>query len=223
MIDTIILTVPRENFSVLADEGRLGTDWELSGKTAMYEKWVRNPKRAHKETGNYYPRITGYRRNKTSESARIEFSIPKLIFGNNLDEVCDADFPLIVSTLRERLLELGIVMTEKVIRSAKVLAFHPSKNIPLSDGYTSSLALRELSKINLAKRFDLNKSDFRNSGQSLQGYTAAHSLVFYDKIADLANQKSEQSTKTRRCNSHRSFKKYKRRLPSWRSCGWRCV
>lgn len=213
MIDTIILTVPRENFSVLADEGRLGTDWELSGKTAMYEKWVRNPKRAHKETGNYYPRITGYRRNKTSESARIEFSIPKLIFGNNLDEVCDADFPLIVSTLRERLLELGIVMTEKVIRSAKVLAFHPSKNIPLSDGYTSSLALRELSKINLAKRFDLNKSDFRNSGQSLQGYTAAHSLVFYDKIADLAKPEKRAIDKDQTVQQPSLFQEIQKKTP----------
>ena len=213
MIDTVILSVPRESFSVLSDKSRLGTDWELSGKTAMYEKWVRNPKRAHKDTGNYYPRITGYRRGKTSESARIEFSIPKLIFGNNLDEVSDSDFQHIVHTLQERLLELGVVISEKTIRSASVLSFHPSKNIPLGQGYTSSLALRELSKINLAKRFDLNKSDFRNSGQSLQGYTAAHSLVFYDKIADLAKPEKRAIDKDQTSQQPSLFQEIQKKTP----------
>lgn len=213
MIDTVILSINRDQVKILTESGRLGTHWELTGKTAMYEKWVRNPKRAHKDTGNYYPRITGYRRNQASESMRIEFSAPKLIFGNNLDELCDEDFPKVIRALVSRLYELGVIVKAEIIENAEVIGFHPSKNFPLTDGYTSGFVVRELSKINLGKRFDLNKADFRNSGQSLQGYTASHSIVFYDKMADLAKPEKRAIDKDQTMSQLSLFQQIKNESP----------
>lgn len=51
--------------------------------------------------------------------------------------------------------------------------------------YTSSFAIRELSKINLNQKFDLEEIYFRNDGEELQLYSNRHSLFFYDKINDL--------------------------------------
>lgn len=62
---------------------------------------------------------------------------------------------------------------------------HPLKNIPLSKGYTSSFVIKELSKINLNQKLDLERVSFRNDGEALQFYSNRHSFVLYDKINDL--------------------------------------
>ena len=50
--------------------------------------------------------------------------------------------------------------------------------------------IAELEKVNLTEKLDLDKTQFRNSGHSLQYRAKSHSLVFYDKILDL--QKTEK-------------------------------
>ena len=80
---------------------------------------------------------------------------------------------------------MGVRLWTHEIEKAKVISFHPSKNIPLSKGYTSSFVIRELSKINLNQKLDLERVSFRNDGESLQLYSNRHSFVLYDKINDL--------------------------------------
>src|SRR3989338_10173910 len=100
MIDTVCLLIPKDKMTYL-----LGiSSWELYSKTDEYAKYVRNPSKAEKETGKYFPRLTGYKR-RFSEDAnvRIEFSAPKLLYLNNLDELKENDFPNVIETLQERL------------------------------------------------------------------------------------------------------------------------
>ena len=54
MIDTICLLIPKDKMTFI--EGV--SNWELYSKTEQYSKFVRNPKKAEKDTGKYFPRLT---------------------------------------------------------------------------------------------------------------------------------------------------------------------
>lgn len=186
MIDTVILTIARTDFQGLV--GAHIPQWELHSKSGNYQKLVKNQNSFQKKDDIYRPRIRGIVRGRT-KFMQIEFSVPKLIYGNNLEEVSEKEFEKVIEILRERLIDFGIVVSKKVLREATVSSFHPSKNVLLKDGFTSSSVIKELQKINLTKKLDLNKDSFRNEGQSLQCYANSHSLVIYDKIQDLKKPK----------------------------------
>jgi hypothetical protein len=149
---------------------------------------MNNPTATDKKEGVYRPRMTLMKRmtrNGSDIPLKIEFSVAKMLYGNNVDEVEEKDFEDVVTALGKAMFEMGVSVTRKDIREAKVSAFHPSKNIELHSGYTSGFVITELHKIDVSKKMDLNRDSFRNSGHSLQFYTNSHSLVVYDKIQDL--------------------------------------
>lgn len=166
------------------------SNWELYSRTDTYQKFVRNPSKIEKNTGKYFPRLTGYKRRFGDDAnVRIEFSVPKLLLLNNLDEVTESDFSRIVNVLYDRLTEMGVVIPKSELKSANVSSVHYSKNIALTNGYTASYILSEINKIDLRKSFDFSKARFTNDGQSLYIHTTSHQFVLYDKIADLAKGK----------------------------------
>jgi hypothetical protein len=164
--------------------------WELYSKTDHYAKFVRNPSKAEKETGEYFPRLTGYKRKFLQEAnVRMEFSVPKLLYLNNLEELEDKDFLKVIEVLQDRLKTMGVIVTKSVLENASVSSVHFSKNIVLQDGYTVSHLISEMNKVNLRKSFDFAKTRFINDGQSLYAHTTSHQLVIYDKMADLNKDK----------------------------------
>ena len=182
MIDTVILSIPEKSFSHIDDPNT--APWALHSVIGNYRKLVKNQTAKQKGDGVYRPRIRINERGR-EKSLQIEFSVPKLIYSNNLDEVCERDFEMIIQTLQTRLMDFAVMVSHATLRNASVSVFHPSKNILLSDGYTAQGVIKELQKSNLTKRMDLDKSNYRNVGESMQCYTASHSLVIYDKIPDL--------------------------------------
>lgn len=193
MIDTICLLIPRNEMRYLQDIA----NWELYSKTEQYQKFVRNPSKAEKDTGMYFPRLTGYsRRYSQDANIRIEFSIPKLLYHNNLDELEDKDFPKVVTTLQDRLRRMGVIVIKSVIENASVSSVHFSRNVELTNGYTASYLISEMNKVDLRKSFDFAKTRFMNDGQSLYAHTTSHQMVIYDKIADLKKGKKRAIDKT---------------------------
>ena len=192
MLDTIILQLKRNEYSII-DYGRFGTTKEIvENSFGAFKKWFNNPNTKDKKDGIYKPRLTLIKRGRNF-LLKIEFSAPKLILGNNLEELEENDFDKVIKTLQIRLKEMGIIVFTKHLEEAEVLSFHPSKNIILSKGYTSNLAIKELSKIDTSKRFDYDVKNFRNYGETLQFYTNSHSFVIYDKINDL-NEPQKRAT-----------------------------
>jgi len=216
MIDTVILTIPYDKAKFISNSEGISS-WDLQSKTSNFQKFIKNPPYRLSQS-TYKPRLTGIKRrsfgNNFYSFIKIEFSVPKIIYGNNFDEITDKDFKQIAETLRERLIEMGVLISQTDIENADVSSFHPSKNIILSDGYTASLVGKELSKINLNKKFDLSKTHFRNDGQSIQGYTIAHSIVFYDKIADLAKPEKRAIDKDQTLKQVQLFQVIKSQNPS---------
>jgi hypothetical protein len=172
------------------------SSWDLYSKTDQYAKYVRNPNKTEKDTGKYFPRLTAYsRRFSQDANVRMEFSAPKLLYLNNLEELEDKDFPVIIETLQDRLREMGVVINKNILEEASVSSVHYSKNILLEDGYTVNHLINEMNKVNLRKSFDFTRSRYINDGQSLYAHTSAHELVIYDKIADLGKTKKRAMDK----------------------------
>lgn len=185
MLDTVILNLPHGHFMILTGN-RFG--YEMRARLSdgrPLRRWVANPEPRDKRTGKYYPRLTLTQRGMEL-TLKIEFSAPKMLYGNNLDEISESDFPAVIRTLKDRLYEWGVmVRNEDILNNAPVSGFHASKNIPLTDGYTATLAIAELGKIGLTQKLDLDHKNFRNDGHALQYYSNSHALVMYDKIADM--------------------------------------
>ncbi|MEK7500439.1 MAG: hypothetical protein AAB649_07630 [Patescibacteria group bacterium] len=185
MIDTVILSIPY-SAGIIEMSGPL--PWTLYSSKRGFTKYIMKETPIQKADGLKRPSIRKVRRGP-NWFLEMQISIPKLLYMNNVDEVSETDFKCVLETLKLRLQDYGIRIFTHVLRQATVIAFHPSKNILLSEGYTSSSVLIELKKINLTKRMDLTGYKFEIDGHSLQLYTQSHSVVIYDKVADLRKNK----------------------------------
>lgn len=189
MIDTIILNIP--NYTILEPDKftpslRNIESHRFGGRP--YLTYIQNPTKQEYLQGNYKPRLTITKRGANgtySTTLKAEFSAPKLLYGNNFDEISETDFPDIIEKLRVKIQEMGIGLFSHQLENANVAGIHYSKNFVFTDFTPASLILRELRKIDLTKRLDLNKTHFRNDGHALYYYAQSYSVVFYDKMRDL--------------------------------------
>ena len=215
MIDTVILTIPREKMEKLENtQGRFPV-WTLNSRGKGYEIWVKNSPKEDAKNGLSFIKMTSYIRGAITnpKMINIEFSIPKLLHCNNLDEVEEKDFPLVIDTLHRRLLEMGELVQKKDLENAMISGFHPSKNIELSDGYTAYSVIKELSKINLTKKLELTKVNFKDDGKAVQMYAISHSIVYYDKIADLNQNKKKAVDQDQTPQQFSLFQEIKKKQP----------
>lgn len=219
MIDTVILSMPRTQMKTLpSSKGRFFPEWALQKSGRNHRIWVKNGRKQHKDTDPYYPRLTAYNRQdersgRIAKMVNIEFSVPKLLYNNNLNELEDKDFPEIIKILKQKLSAMGEIISEASFVNASVSGFDPAKNIVLGDGYICSAVIRELGKINVSKKLELTKVTFKNDGQALQIYSKNYSVVFYDKIADLNQKKHRAVDKDQTPLQLSLFKEIKKKAP----------
>jgi len=183
MIDTIILEFPI-NFKQIIDPARFTPNARHLEAFKGFGKCTNNGLKEVKKQGKYQAKLTAIKRDRVY-FLKIEFSAPKVMFGDNLNEIMESDFEPMILRLREMVREMGVLLQVEQIKNAKVIGFHPSKNIPLTNRYTASFAIRELYKVNLSEKMDIQRVSFRNDGEAIQLYSKRHSFVFYDKINDL--------------------------------------
>lgn len=209
MIDTVILTIPADNFIIEKPAYfRPHADYILSGSS--YLKAFNNFRKT--KWSEYFPRLTLYRRPSEGRSVvelKIEFSAPKILFDNNLDELNDDNFSRIIDLLHLKVKTMGVEISSEYLARASVSSFHPAKNIELSGYWTATGAIRELSKVAVPKTFDLDNKDYKNGGHSLQYYTISHSLVFYDKIIDMGKPEKRAIDRDKTAFQTELFKQFK--------------
>lgn len=64
------------------------------------------------------------------------YSLPKLIFGNNVEELETTHFATLVPLIREALLSCGVECSEEVIKESEVREIHYSRNFHLAENIT---------------------------------------------------------------------------------------
>lgn len=194
MLDTIAITLNHMEFEVVIPDafspsarGLLQPPYYPLGARGNFS-CVQNPTKADFEQGIYKPRLTLTKRKAHAGYAvtlRVEFSAPKLLFGNNFDELRQADFEKVLDILHRKLAGMGIAVRKDILKNASVSVIHYSKNVALMDYSTCSMITGELAKTNLNKRLDLSKTSFRNEGHAICYHANSFEVTFYDKLKDL--------------------------------------
>jgi len=193
MIDTINVLLSEQQFKITKPEKFYPNAEKLLSPSyfmgGSYAQARQNPIKQNLKLGLYLPRLTLTKRskgiNRCEITLKVEYSIPKLLFGNNFDELIQSDIPKSTKKLVSALKYMGVQTSVDEIQKARIGAIHYSKNIALTDHTSSSMYLHELSKVNMNMKLDVNQTDFRNGGRSLKYRTNKREIVFYDKIKDL--------------------------------------
>jgi hypothetical protein len=194
MLDTVVLTLDQREFEILQPErfspsakGLLVPPYYPLGARGNFA-CIQNPTKADLQCSRYLPRLTLAKRKRPSGfvlTLRIEFSAPKLVFGNNFDELESPDFGKVLVALHRGLAHMGIGVSTDVLRRARVSAIHYSKNIAFIDYTTCSMVMSELDLIDLNSRLDLSRTDYRNNGHAIRYHANSFEVTFYDKLKDL--------------------------------------
>jgi len=195
MIDTIILTLSSSAYRITNPDAfgfspRTigGTGRKTRDMTSSY-----NPTQKELRAGIYKPRLTLMPRITFDGSwdtlLKIELSLPKLLFGNNFDELNNKDFSALVDALACSLLGMGVLITPEALAQAPVNGIHYAKNIPLTDGSTPYHFITKIKDANIKLSLDVNQTDYRNDGHCYKWHCNAYEVVFYDKIRDLEQAK----------------------------------
>ena len=101
MLDTVILEIENAT-SFIVDYSKFKTTKEKISNPMSFYKWPNNPTTEDKKRGIYKPRLTLIKRGHKFY-LKIEFSVPKLLFGNNLDEISESDFTEVINILQKKL------------------------------------------------------------------------------------------------------------------------
>lgn len=127
MLDTIVLTLSKGMYYInepdrFEPSARLILDDTSSTGSRGYIPVKQNPTRRELQSGIYKPRLTLTTRfnhtGRREATLKIELSLPKLLFGNNFDELSDENFEVVTSLLRLKLKELlTMSMTSFISRS----------------------------------------------------------------------------------------------------------
>lgn len=203
MLDTIVLTLNNGMYYIndpdmFEPSARLilGNSSSLGGRGYIPAK--QNPTKNELKSGIYKPRLTltnryNYTKRIREATLKIELSLPKLLYGNNFDELTQDDFQPVTEKLQQVLKTMGVSVFTKVLENAPVSAIHYSKNIPLTDGLTPHYIIGKIKEANIKLSLDVNQTDYRNEGYSYKWHSNSYEVAFYDKIKDLeTSAKSEK-------------------------------
>ncbi len=123
MIDTIVFTLTKDKFQIIHPNKFQPSATLLSTSSIMQAK--QNPTRHELLKGECKPRLTLQKRINAQGlfdlMLKVELSLPKLLFGNNVDELCYKDFPAIIKKLISVLHEMGIETTAEALENASAL------------------------------------------------------------------------------------------------------
>ncbi|PIR54713.1 hypothetical protein COU74_03090 [Candidatus Peregrinibacteria bacterium CG10_big_fil_rev_8_21_14_0_10_36_19] len=147
---------------------------------------------------------------------KVEFSVPKLLYGNNFNEVEEPNFGDICWKLKNALYIMGVEVKDiKKLANANISTIHYSKNIILTDHSTPYTYLKEFQKINVNQWFDTNQTDFRNEGHSIKYRSNDYEVTIYDKLKDLeqAKKSDKKAIEKDNCTQLSLFDTYEVKQP----------
>ena len=185
MVDTVKLIFEENEYTISSNELR------FRSSEKGIQRAIRNPSASELKAGLYLPRITQLKRPNIGgmrTSLVVEFSAPKLVYGNNFDELVDADFDKVIDELLKALEYLRISIDRQTILNAKVAGWHPSKNVILADIFGCKTVINALHGVDASKTYNVQKTDF-SRGEALHFHCNSKDIAFYDKLADLRRGK----------------------------------
>lgn len=190
MLDTVKISLDSSMFVIL-DKSKFVRD--IMNSSRGYFSMVQNPTKKDMLNGDYKPRLTITHRyncsGRNENTLSIEASMPKLLFGNNFDELADSDFEQVVQVLNQKIKSMGIGVWGDHLANGPISAIHYSKNIPLADGVTPHQIIRKIRDSNMPQSLDVDEANYRDGGYGYKWHASSYEIAFYDKIHDLEKAK----------------------------------
>ena len=164
--------------------------------------FIMRPKAMHEFREEYIPRVEIFEsltedRKDIRYILKIEFSAPKLLFWNSLQEVGENDKQRVCLCLKSILENLGVVVSVEQIENAIVSAVHACKNIPLPKTIRMREVIKELVKIDISKAFDISHKQDKKGARILNIHSGTIDWSIYDKVSDSLRPKNKRSDKKR--------------------------
>jgi hypothetical protein len=187
MLDTLVLMLPRSDFKLRFPERFTPNAAILVRNPTMrgMSKAVYNPTTAESRAG-YKPRLTLLRRPGSDVELKVEFSAPKVVFGNNFEVLSEtAELKPLLAKLKQALDAMGIVTTVPKLRRARVSTIHYSKNVLLERHTPAWMLIRAIERLDVNGKLDLAHTTFRNSGLAAKFHASSYEVSVYDKVKDL--------------------------------------
>ena len=194
MLDTVALLIPKEDFQISYYDAFTPSAkglYEVPFYKGACIKCIQCPTKSDIRTGIYKPKLTLIKRvvnGGYSIGLKVEFSVTKLLFGNNFEELENTDFEAVLLKLQEILATMGVLIEVETLQNAKVCCVHFGKNVILDEA-PSNLIINTIRKLNISKRLDAGNTDYRNDGQAIRFHANSYELTFYDKVKDLEQSK----------------------------------
>jgi len=202
MVDTITIRLDESQFRIL-DHNKFSPNtynfyhppYARMGSRGYLDAY-QNPTRKELLAGIYKPQLTlrkRWRGNAPILFLYIQFSAPKILYGNNFDELEDSDLDEILTELHSKLFDMGVGLRMNEFKYAKVTKIHYSKNIVLPEYVIPHMIIGEVRKVDVSLHHEIAEKDYRNEGRSIRFHTNDFELIIYDKQKDL--QKSKKGDK----------------------------
>lgn len=172
------------------------SETERSSTRPYLRKYVLHPKWQEE----YLPRVEVFEtltedRRSIRYILKVEFSVPKLLYWNSLQEVSEKDYQSVFSALKSALKSVSIVVETETIANAIVASVHACKNIPLPRNIKMREVISELSKIDINKAFDISDKQYKKGARVLNLHSGTIDWSIYDKISDSLRPKNKRSDK----------------------------
>ena len=140
----------------------------------------------------YFPRIDIMKWFHTPErpyAISVQLSVPKMLYGNNLIEVDEADLERITTLIADKVTAITTIrISPDDIANAEVARIDYSKNIiSHSAGFTRNV-IDLMAKQNITKRFDLTTTDYSRDGHGMKYHCKSYEFAIYDKRVDLQKE-----------------------------------
>ena len=183
MIDTVVMKIPF-NKCIITDFNQFGSEQKVTNLLNSFinaEPIPNNPKPWHNKIG-YFPRITLIKSYKIDGSYvyfKIECSVPKILFDNNIYEYSEEYFYLFLWVLQDKLWRMGLWIEIRNIENAYISRIDFSKNIILPNNCHSFI--RYVNKIPLDSRLEKTETSYSNKGCGSKQYSDDFQISIYDK------------------------------------------
>lgn len=206
MLDTITLSLNiRDPKNPIRFDSKRAYEWNpcidritTGGRSKMYGRTCichyRPLLDKEKRSGGYFPKVKlleVVRPGGIQQLLYITFSAPKLIFGNNFNELENHHLKSVCERLSQRLRDMGIFVSLKTLRTANISQIHYSKNfLLLGQPIEEVFGILRKAHPPRKKGYRYEKySSYTGGGQSVYIYTRKHGLCFYDKKAESRKNK----------------------------------
>ncbi len=197
MIDTIKLELPQFMYTIVNHDLFTPPTRQMfevgpwSKGSLLFSK--QNPTAKDRKNRIYKPKLSVARRPFKhlgyQNTLYVEVSLPKLLFGNNFDELKNSDYEQVKVALYESLLSMGVQVRRSRLDQSQVSLIHYGKNIILDDFSTPYSYIKELKQVDFSKIYDVNQTDYRNGGMSYKLHSNLFEFAFYDKLNELERSK----------------------------------